>query len=200
MCRTNSIDFRKNIYESSLYFAKAVDKCLVRIPNKGRFGPMKLLAIALLCVSLAAHAEKTPFDANINNTTLLNPSCPITLTGIYASSAHRGGASISLHFVNQTDKYLIAVKVALVGFDAAWDDHDFPEQYAIAVHLKPHREARPIWRVSADDFENDTASGGGAYLTKLVFSDGTTWADDGSKACSISILGLAKPTRHNDGD
>jgi hypothetical protein len=159
---------------------------------------MKRLAIAMLCVSLTAGAQKNPYDANVDNTTVLNPSCPITLTGLYAGHQHRTGTLVSIHFVNQTEKRLIAIKVGIIGFDATRDSHDFSEPYAIAVNLKPQREARPIWRVQEGEFETKTSSGARVYLTKLVFSDGTTWEDDGTKSCSLSIMGIAKPKRQND--
>jgi hypothetical protein len=153
---------------------------------------MKRIAIVLVCLSLSAAAEKSPFDANVSNSTMLNPSCPVTLTGIYADSPSRGGTRVSVHFVNQSDKRLIAAKVGLVGFDAARDRHEFPEQYALAVNLKPQREARPIWRVREDEFANDTAGGASVYLVKLMYSDGSTWQDDGTKSCALAIQGKAK--------
>jgi hypothetical protein len=159
---------------------------------------MKSIAMALLCISLSAAAEKSPFDANVSNSTMLNPSCPITLTGIYAGPPGHNGTLVSVHFVNQSDKRLIAAKVGLIGFDATWDRHLFPEEYAIAVDLKPQREARPIWRVREDEFANDTAGGASVYLAKLMFSDGSTWQDDGTKSCSLAIQGKAKPKRNDE--
>ena len=127
---------------------------------------MKLLAVLMLCMSLSAGAEKSPFDANVENTTILNPGCPVTLVGIYAGSPHRSGTLISVHFVNQTEKRLVAIKFGLVGFDAVRGSHEFPEQYAVAVDLKPQREARPTWQVQEDDFATDTASGATVYVQK----------------------------------
>jgi hypothetical protein len=161
---------------------------------------MKRFGMLFLFISLSAFAEKSLFDRNVENTTMLNPSCPVTLTGVYANPPGRSGALVSVHFVNQTDKRLIAVKVAIAGYDAAWDKHDFPEEYSVAVNLKPQKEAGPVWRIQKDQFALDTAGGAIVSLEKLVFSDGSTWRDDGTESCSLSIRGKAKPIRNSDGD
>ena len=158
---------------------------------------MKRLVLLLLCFALSAFAADDPFQANVSNTTMLNPECPVTLTGIYAGPQGHGGARVSVHFVNASERRVIAVKMGLTGFDATRDAHDFSEPYALAVNLKPHKEAQPIWRVSDEDFDVDTASGARVYLMKVVYGNGATWEDDGTRSCSLSIEGIAKP-RHRD--
>jgi hypothetical protein len=147
----------------------------------------------LLWLSHSAYSEKSIFDRNIENTTLLNPACPATLTGVYADSPGKGKGRVSVHLVNQTEKRVIALKVGFDGFDAALDKHEFPETYASAVSLKPEREAKPIWHVEDATFAVNIASGVRVYLLKLVFADGSTWRDDGTKSCSLSVSGRAKP-------
>jgi hypothetical protein len=157
---------------------------------------MRQTPLLLLCLSLCAYAEK-PFDSSVENTTLLNPACPLTLTGIFADAGGRRETRVSVHFVNQTDKRVIGVKVGLVGLDATKDPHEFPQEYALSVNLKPDKEAKPIWVVADDEFGIDTASGARVYLGKVMFRDGSIWRDDGSKSCSLTIFGRAKP-RAND--
>lgn len=61
------------------------------------------LLTLLLWMSPLAYSESSPFDKNVENTTLLNPARPATLTGVYAdSSSHRHGR-VSVHLVNQTE-------------------------------------------------------------------------------------------------
>jgi hypothetical protein len=145
----------------------------------------------LLWLSFPAYSKNSLFDRNVENTTFLNPACPATLTGLYADS--KGKGRVSVHLVNQTEKRVIAIKVGFDGFDAALDKHEFPETYASAVSLKPEREAKPIWPVEDATFALNTASGLRVYLLKLMFADGSFWKDDGTKSCSLSISGLAKP-------
>ena len=152
---------------------------------------IKPLAILSLYLAISAFAEN-PFKANVENTTLLNPACPVTLTGIYAGPERHGGARVSVHFVNAGEKRLIAVKLGLTGFDATRDAHDFSEPYALAINLEPRKEAQPIWRVSDGNFEIDTAGGARVYLMKAIYSSGATWEDDGTRSCSLSIQGVAK--------
>ena len=144
----------------------------------------------LLWLSSPAYPKDSPFERNVENTTFLNPACPATLTGVYADSKGRG--RVSVHFVNQTEKRVIAVKVGFEGFDAALDKHEFPGTYASAVSLRPEREAKPIWPVEDATFALNTARGLRVYLLKLMFADGSYWQDDGTKSCSLSISGLAK--------
>jgi hypothetical protein len=179
---------------------------------------MKRFALLLLYLSIAAPAQElancmspkislfgfclparhSAYQANVNNTTMLNPACPLTLTGIYMGQPERTGTAVSVHFVNATDKRVLAVKLGLTGFDATRDPHDFSEPYALAVNLKPRHEAQPIWRVSGDDFELNTAGGARAYLTKVVFTNGETWEDDGTKSCSLTIQGIPHVKHHDD--
>jgi hypothetical protein len=157
--------------------------------------PMKFRTLLplLLWLSFPAYSKNSLFDRNIENTTFLNPACPATLTGVYASPQGEGQGRVSVHLVNQTEKRVIAVKVGFDGFDAALDKHEFPETYSSAVSLKPEREAKPIWRVEDASFAVNIASGVRVYLLKLMFADGSFWRDDGTKSCSLSISGLAKP-------
>jgi hypothetical protein len=156
---------------------------------------MKLITLLplLLWLSHPAYSADSLFDRNIENTTLLNPACPATLTGVYADSLGKGKGRVSVHLVNQTEKRVIAVKVGFDGFDAALDKHEFPDTYASAVSLKPEREAKPVWPVEDAAFTPNTASGVRVYLLKLLFADGSSWRDDGTKSCSLSISGPAKP-------
>jgi hypothetical protein len=151
------------------------------------------LLTLLLWMSPLGYSESGPFDRNVENTTLLNPACPATFTGVYADSPRHRQGRVSVHLVNQTEKRLIAVKVGFDGRDAAWDNHEFPETYASAVSLRPEREAKPIWRVEDATFALNIASGVRVYLLKLMFADGSIWRDDGTKSCSLSIYGRAKP-------
>jgi hypothetical protein len=157
--------------------------------------PMKFITLLLLLLwlSFPAYAKNSLFDRNIENTTFLNPACPATLTGVYESPEGKGMGRVSVHLVNQTEKRVIAVKVGFEGFDAARDKHEFPETYSSAVSLKPEREAKPIWRVEDAAFAVNTASGVRVFLLKLMFADGSYWRDDGTKSCSLTISGLAKP-------
>lgn len=157
-----------------------------------------LLILFSLGLSLPLQAAGNPFEVDVENTTLLNPACPVTFTGIYAGEQRSGGAAVSVHFVNAGEKRLIAVKLGLTGFDATRDPHDFPQPYALAVNLKPQREARPLWHVSDADFEVDTASGARVYVMKALYANGATWEDDGARSCALTIRGIAKKRTEED--
>jgi hypothetical protein len=77
----------------------------------------------LLWLCPSAYSKNSLFDRNIENTTLLNPACPATLTGVYADSPGNGEGRVSVHLVNQKERRVIAVKVGFDGFDTALDKH-----------------------------------------------------------------------------
>jgi hypothetical protein len=106
------------------------------------------LLTILLWMPPLGHSESSPFDRNVENTTLLNPACPATLTGVYADSSRHREGRVSVHLINQSEKRLVAVKVGFDGRDAAWDNHEFPGTYASTVSLRPEKEASPFgaWR------------------------------------------------------
>lgn len=167
--------------------AQDADSC--RLPQISLFG---------YCVPTRNTSfHESAFKANVENTTMLNPECPVTLMGIYFGHTHSNETPVSVHFANASERKMIAVKLGLTGFDAALDPHEFPEPYAVAIDLKPQRKAEPIWRVTDDDFEIDTASGARVYVDKVVFANGAIWQDDGTKSCSLTIRGIAH-SRPND--
>ena len=152
-----------------------------------------ILCLFLLWQPIQASSEETQFDKNVENTTFLNPACPAMLTGVYADSPTRRKGRVSVHLVNESEKRVIAVKVGLDGLDAARDSHPFVETYASTLSLKPEKEAKPIWYVEDENFAVNIASGVRVYILKLIFADGSTWKDDGTRSCSLSISGRAKP-------
>jgi hypothetical protein len=94
------------------------------------------LLTLLLWMSPLGYSESSPFDRNAENTTLLNPACPATLTGVYADSSRHRQGRVSVHLINQTEKRLIAVKVGFDGRDAAWDNHEFPKNLCLGGKSK----------------------------------------------------------------
>jgi hypothetical protein len=169
-------------------FAQSSGSC--RLPQTSLLGH---------CISVRdASFYESPYRANVENTTMLNPACPVTLTGIYFGQPQRTGTPVSVHFVNASEMKMIAVKLGLTGYDATRDPHEFSEPYAVAVNLKPQKKAEPIWRVPDEDFEIDTASGARVYVAKVVYANGATWEDDGTKSCSLTIRGVARPRPNED--
>jgi hypothetical protein len=169
-------------------FAQNSGSC--RLPQVSLFG---------YCVPVRdASFHESPFKDNVENTTMLNPACPVTLIGIYFGQPQRTGTPVSVHFVNASEMKMIAVKLRLTGYDATRDPHEFSEPYALAVNLKPQKKAQPIWRVPDDDFAINTASGARVYVAKVVYANGETWEDDGTKSCSLTIRGIATPRPNDD--
>ena len=160
---------------------------------------IKFISLFLVMVSLVARAETPDFETNVLNSTVLNPDCPLTLAGIYQDRASSKRNRVSVHLSNQSDRRVIGVKVGFDGLDAVQDEHPFAKTFALALDLRPNRTGNPVWRVNDPDFEADTAGGIRVYLVKVVFGNGATWEDDGSRTCSLMISGRPKePMRNND--
>jgi hypothetical protein len=159
---------------------------------------VSLLMVGLL--SLGGQAKTSMFDNNVNNTTLLNPDCPLMLAGIYQDSALSKRNRVSVHFVNQTESRVIGVKVGFGGRDAVWDVETLLKTYSVVVDLRPHRTDAPIWKVNDPDFEANTAGGISVYLIKVMFENGSTWKDDGTRSCSLAVSGRPKRHKHENDD
>jgi hypothetical protein len=80
-----------------------------------------------------AQAKTPKFDGNVKNTTVLNPECPLLLTGIYQDSAGNKRNRVSVRFFNQTKERVIGIKVGFDGLDAVWDSHEMSKTFALAV-------------------------------------------------------------------
>jgi hypothetical protein len=153
-------------------------------------------------LSLGAQAKTAKVDANVSNTTLLNPDCPLTLAGISMDRASSRGNRVSVLFENESDKRVIGIKVGFDGLDAVKDLHPLAKPFSLAVDLLPNRTDGPVWALNDPDFAANTAGGIRVYVIKIMFQNGATWQDDGSQACSLTISGRARAPKHayDDGD
>jgi hypothetical protein len=158
----------------------------------------KYLSLILIGLSLGAQAKSPKFDENVKNTTLLNPECPLLLTGIYQDSARNKRNRVSVRFFNQSKERVIGIKVGFDGLDAVWDSHDISKTFALAVDLRPKHNDAPVWRVNDLDFEANTAGGIRVFILKIMFEDGSIWKDDGTQKCSLGVSGRPKAQRRDD--
>jgi hypothetical protein len=161
---------------------------------------IKYLSLLMVGLSLGGQAKTSMFDSNVSNSTLLNPECPLMLSGIYQDSASSTRNRVSVHFVNETDRRVIGVKVGFEGRDAVWDVQTILETYSVVVDLRPHRTDAPIWKVNDQDFKANTAGGITVYLIKVMFENGSAWKDDGTRSCALAVSGRPKRHRHENDD
>src|SRR6266481_9715447 len=92
-------------------------------------------------------------------------------------------SQISVDFQNTSGKQLASYKFGLTFFDSNGQAHSFPHLLTGNIPLRVQLRRLAIWQTrSSLQFLFPLAQ---AYLVQATFSDGTSWIDDGSKACSV---------------
>lgn len=105
-------------------------------------------------------------------------SCPIQPTQVKDIDSQ-----LAIEFDNVSGKQIAAYGFGLTFFDLNGKAHVFPQSLAGNVHLSTRGHRHAIWRNHlALHFLYPYAQ---AFVQQVVFTDGTSWLDDGSHACSI---------------
>lgn len=126
------------------------------------FVAMAALA-ALLAFSWAAKAQS---------------SCPIQPTLVKDTDSR-----LAIEFDNVSGKQIATYGFGLTFFDLNGKGHSFPQPLMGNVQVSTHDHRIAVWQNRlAQRFLYPYAQ---AFLQQVTFTDGTSWADDGSHACSI---------------
>jgi hypothetical protein len=105
-------------------------------------------------------------------------SCPIQPT-----QAKNVNSQIGIDFTNLSGKPIHSYRFALTFFDLNGKAHVFPQPLAGNVQIASHAHRSAIWQTGlATRFLYPYAQ---AFLQQVIFTDGTSWLDDGSHSCSI---------------
>jgi hypothetical protein len=92
-------------------------------------------------------------------------------------------SQIAIEFTTTGGKTVVSYQFALTFFDHAGKPHTFPHSLAAGVQMKGHGRRTSIWQTQmAQHFLFPYAQ---AFLQQVTFSDGTSWVDNGSHACSV---------------
>ena len=95
-------------------------------------------------------------------------------------------SQISVDFQNTSGKQLASYKFGLTFFDTNGQAHSFPHPLTGNIPLRVQVRRVAIWQTrSSLQFLFPLAQ---AYLMQATFSDGTSWTDNGSKACSVTSV------------
>jgi hypothetical protein len=116
--------------------------------------------------------------------------CPVRLERLDLRYNHAGGQSVPqlrLAFTNSTDKTITDILLLLSILDSQGNGHPYIEDLnyhrEIAPGMQPHTH---LWNLDAASVDIHH-TGESITLQKVQFSDGTTWKDDGSLACILSV-------------
>lgn len=116
--------------------------------------------------------------------------CPIALNRLDLRYNHAGGQSVpqlKLAFANQTDKIVSNMTFSLSILDSEGNPHPYSE------NLTYHRDIPPGNQQRSHTWTLDSASvdmhhtGESMTLLDVQYSDNSSWKDDGSQACSLTV-------------
>jgi hypothetical protein len=130
-------------------------------------GTMKTLTITFMLIFgiAATHAQST--------------SCPVQPTLVKDANAQ-----ISIDFTNNSAKQLQQYQFALEFFDVAGEEHFFPEVLSDNTRLRGGAHREVVW---ASRFSNNFLyPRARAYVVRVMFADGSTWSDNGTRSCSVT--------------
>ena len=149
--------------------------------------------IALLALTLSAvlpvvaqNSSATP-DAKPEN------KCPIQYKGLIHGKEPGKGSYVSFSFTNLSSKTISASKFGVVVYDSVGHHSDYDRLIGNMQEVKPGKggkvseETSIEYRSGARADDPQHRNGVQVYIMKMSFSDGTSWVDDGTKACASSI-------------
>lgn len=131
--------------------------------TKNRIATTAALAAILMSCS-AAHAQSS--------------SCPIQPTQVKDINSQ-----LAIEFNNMSGKQIATYGFGLTFFDLNGKAHIFPQPLSGRIQLTARGHRNAVWQSRlAQLFLYPYAQ---AFLQQVTFTDGTSWVDDGSHACSI---------------
>jgi hypothetical protein len=95
-------------------------------------------------------------------------------------------SQLAVDFQNTSGKPLASYQFSLSFYDSNGHAHRFPQALSgtVQMHANAHRTA--IWQTKlAQHFMFPYAQ---IFLQQATFTDGTSWVDDGSHACSVMSI------------
>jgi hypothetical protein len=86
----------------------------------------------------------------------------------------------SIKIENTSDKKIVDAEFGMTYLDAVGDPVNNVLDYSNDAKVKPGKDKTYIWTKK----DSGRHSGSIAWVKKILFEDGSTWSDDGSKSCS----------------
>lgn len=111
-------------------------------------------------------------------------ACPVQFTEVnpYSPMSHGYRAVLIVKAKNVSGKDIDGLKLTGAYFDATNDAHPLLEPLSIGS-IKAGKQAYTEAVTSSQEFFQYSKDGMEVYLSKVAFSDGSTWQDDGSHEC-----------------
>jgi hypothetical protein len=144
-----------------------------------------LLAL-LLCVATTSIAQN-----EVPASPVAGEGCPVDIERPFHHHHLPYGTDVLATFVNKTDKKISAVKFGVILYDDVGDPHEYVYYVSSSLSTKPGKKGRADGLLDSvtllDGRKNDTRNGMQFYLIKALYSDGSSWVDEGAKKCVSPI-------------
>ncbi len=117
------------------------------------------------------------------------PKCPVALGRVEVSYRHDGGESkpqLQLSFQNESGKPVSNVVFKLMLLDSGGYPREYAHEFIYNAVLEPGKTKIGTWKLDPESVDIHR-TGASALVEKLTYSDDTTWADDGSESCSVTM-------------
>jgi hypothetical protein len=119
--------------------------------------------------------------------------CPIQYKSLMHGKDTTKGSYVDFRFTNTSDKTISSSQFGIVVFDPTGHRKDYVRTVGNTQEVKPGKGGKiseetsieVTGKVKADDPQH--SNGVQVYIIKISFSDGTSWVDDGSKACVSTV-------------
>lgn len=125
-----------------------------------------------------------PFALLLVLSTAAFAQCPVEIHVAYsftcAVTAPNAHCNLRIAYKNTSNKEIAATKFGLNYYDSTGDFVRGPEYYSVKNKVKAGKKTDAYW------FNPEHAGQGHeAWVQKVLFTDGSTWEDDGSRSCKL---------------
>ena len=115
--------------------------------------------------------------------------CPIAIEHLALGYSHEGGQSkpqLQLQFGNRADRRIAAATFELSLLGEGGYPHSYPEDLVYRNGLDPHKYKNFTWDLNPEAVDIHR-TGESLVLQQVEFEDGTSWKDDGSESCALTV-------------
>jgi len=115
--------------------------------------------------------------------------CPVALDHIELSYAHQGGQSkpqLRINFGNAAGKQISTITFTLSILDPSGYPHPYPGDLVYRKGLEADAQKVFVWSLAQESVDIHR-TGETVLVQEVEFSDATSWKDDGSESCELTV-------------
>jgi hypothetical protein len=115
--------------------------------------------------------------------------CPVVIDQLMLSYNHEGGRSVpqlKVWFENQAGKQVSTVTFSLSVLDSGGYRRPYPHSLKSHASLDSGKKKESAWELTAESVDIH-GTGETVAVTKIEFADASTWTDDGSESCALTV-------------